>query len=77
MLLTGSAAACSPALEDEPEVPALPDYIEGYGPIEDAGYNLPPIPAKYTQGVNRRLSGIYLGEAPPNSLDVDPYAKFL
>ena len=77
MALMGTAAACSPQVEDSPPAPALPDYIEGYGPIEDAGYFLPPIPAEYTQGVNRRMTGIYLGEAPPNSLDVDPYAKFL
>ena len=80
MALMSGAAACTPRAEGEDAVDVsrlMPDFIEGYGPIEDAGYILPPIPAEYTQGVNRRMSGIYLGEAPPNSLDVDPYAKFL
>jgi lipoprotein-anchoring transpeptidase ErfK/SrfK len=80
MALMGGAAACSPQLDVEDEIPvtqANVNFIEGYGPIEDAGYTLPAIPAEFTQGVNRRMTGIYQGEAPPNSLDVDPYAKFL
>lgn len=77
MALMGGAAACAPRLSDMSEQTLIPDYIDGYGPIEDAGYFLPPVPAEFTQGVNRRMSGIYLGESPPNSLDVDPYAKFL
>ena len=59
------------------EEPEPPQFLEGYGPMMDAGFNLPGIPDIYLQGVNRRMSGTYLGEAPPNSIDVDPYAKFL
>ena len=80
MLLGSTAAACAPQIDDtlpEPELPAQEDWVEGYGPIFDAGYNLPGIPSEFLQGVNRRMTGIYQGEAPPNSLDVDPYAKFL
>lgn len=80
MVLGSTAAACAPQIDDaiaEPALPVQEDWVEGYGPILDAGYNLPGIPAHYLEGVNRRITGLYQGEAPPNSLDVDPYAKFL
>lgn len=75
MLLATTAAACAP----EPEIVAPPAEVfdEGYGPIEDSGYSLPGIPQRYTAGINRRMEGQYLGEAPGGSIDVDPYAKFL
>ncbi|MEF3048757.1 L,D-transpeptidase [Pseudotabrizicola sp. L79] len=75
--MTGLAAlsACGPAPSDV--APATPGHMEGYGPIFDSGYALPAIPAQYTQGVNRRITGIYLGEQPVGTIDVDPYAKFL
>lgn len=78
MAMASTAAACAPRLpvaEIEPTVPE--PFVEGYGPIEDAGYILPGVPSKYLQGVNRRMTGWYNGEAGPNTLDVDPYAKFL
>ena len=81
-LMLATTAACAPRVpvsnpdDVETIVPGI-DFIEGYGPVEDAGYSLPPIPSQYTQGINRRMSGRYIGEAPPNSIDVDPYAKFL
>ena len=55
----------------------LPDEVVGYGPLQDAGYNLPGIPSQYLQGANRRAYGLYAGEADWGSIDVDPYAKFL
>lgn len=84
-MMLASTAACArqmpvtdvaslPGLEPELE---QGDFLEGYGVIQDAGYSLPGIPTKYLQGVNRRATGTYLGEAKPNTLDVDPYAKFL
>ncbi len=78
MALASTAAACAPRapLNAIVEIPQM-NFVEGYGPIEDAGYMLPGIPAEYLQGVNRRMTGIYNGEAGPNTLDVDPYAKFL
>ena len=77
-LLLGTTAACASTIpESMPEIPRAMPFLEGYEPIFDAGYNLPGIPRELTQGVNRRMTGIYLGEAPPNSIDVDPYAKFL
>jgi len=75
MLLATTAACARPP--QQPPSPPAPQFVEGYGPIEDAGYNLPGIPDKYLQGVNRRMSGIYNGEAGPNTIDVDPFAKFL
>lgn len=77
MLLASSAAACAPRVPEsgveEPQVNWLPEY----GPLFDAGYDLPAIPLEYTQGINRRMEGLYTGEAPAGSIDVDPYAKFL
>lgn len=78
-MLLASTAACTGPSDDVASQFSTPSFgfIEGYGPIEDSGYNLPGVPSKYLQGVNRRMSGIYNGEAGPNTIDVDPYAKFL
>lgn len=77
-MMLGTAAACArPVPFSDPVVTADETFVDGYGPIEDAGYFLLGIPSRYLQGVNRRMSGIYNGEAPPNTIDVDPYAKFL
>jgi lipoprotein-anchoring transpeptidase ErfK/SrfK len=77
MALASTAAACTPRVPiTEPEV-TQPEFLEGYGPIEDAGYRLPGIPTQYLLGVNRRYLVPYNGELEPNKLDVDPYAKFL
>ena len=76
--MLGSTAAC--ALRQPEPIPVeiiLPSFLEEYEPLFDAGFDLPGIPVEYTTGINRRMSGIYLGEAPENSIDVDPYAKFL
>ena len=80
-LMLGSVAACTVPAEDgsgdgEITVPGV-NFIDGYGPLFDAGYTLPPIPDDYTQGVNRRMEGFYVGEQSPGTIDVDPYAKFL
>ena len=77
MMLATTAAACTPRVEEEVIAPPIEEFLDGYGPIADAGYNLPGIPTRYLGGVNRRMSGIYNGEQGPNTLDVDPYAKFL
>lgn len=85
-MLLGAAAATAgcvrrriPTSNPDPdgEIVANAAFIEGYGPVFDAGYTLPAIPETYTQGVNRRMTGIYVGEQPPGTIDVDPYAKFL
>lgn len=79
-LALAGIAACARKPESNPmplDIPNRPQFLPEYAPIFDSGYNLPGIPPEYTQGINRRMSGTYLGEAPPNSIDVDPYAKFL
>lgn len=77
-MMLGTTAACATTVPmSNPEVPAPMAFTDGYGPVFDSGYSLPGIPPEYTQGINRRMTGIYLGEAPANSIDVDPYAKFL
>lgn len=77
--LSGFAAlsACASGGSDEATVPASVGFLPGYGPIFDSGYTLPGIPTEYLQGVNRRITGTYLGEQAPGTIDVDPYAKFL
>lgn len=80
MLLGSTAAACAPQMQEPeivPEMPTREEWVEGYEPVFDSGYNLPGIPSRYLEGVNRRMSGTYQGEAGPNTIDVDPYAKFL
>ncbi|MCB5199977.1 Lipoprotein-anchoring transpeptidase ErfK/SrfK [Loktanella sp. DSM 29012] len=76
MLLASTAAACAPRVPEMP-VPTAPQFLPEYPPLRDAGYDLPAIPIEYTQGINRRMEGVYTGEAPRGSIDVDPYAKFL
>lgn len=70
-------SACGAPAPDEGARPASVGFIPGYGPIFDSGYTLPGIPTEYLQGVNRRITGTYLGEQAPGTIDVDPYAKFL
>lgn len=78
MMLASTAAACSPrAPVSNPAARAAVSFVDGYDPIFDEGYDLPGIPPEYTQGINRRMSGQYLGEQPGGTIDVDPYAKFL
>jgi lipoprotein-anchoring transpeptidase ErfK/SrfK len=79
-LMLGSLAACAAPVEEEVEenltVPGV-EHLDEYGPLFDSGYTLPPVPIEYTQGVNRRMTGVYIGEQEPGTIDVDPYAKFL
>ena len=66
--MLGSVAACSAPVEDGEDqnltVPGV-EHLPEYGPLFDAGYTLPPIPLEYTQGVNRRMTGVYVGEQEP------------
>ena len=54
-----------------------PEYVEGYGPLEDNGYNLPHIDAQYLVPPNRRTIVQYNGPEAPGTIVVDPFAKFL
>ena len=76
LAIAGLAACAGPKPKAVP-VRRIEPFAPGYGPIFDAGYNLRGIAPEYTQGVNRRMFGYYLGDAPRNSIDVDPFAKFL
>lgn len=51
--------------------------VQGYGPIQDGIYFLPPIPPAYLQGVNRRALVPYFGGEGPGTIEIDPHAKFL
>ncbi|MCY1126882.1 L,D-transpeptidase [Frigidibacter sp. RF13] len=80
--LAGSAAlsACG-----GPPTPAADDPVtrygftpvEGYGPLDDNGYHLPPIPPNYLEWPNRRQLVFYEGERPAGTIEIDPWAKFL
>ncbi len=75
-----SLAACAaPITQTEQVIGGVraSEIVPGYGPISDNGYDLPPIPPGYLQGVNRRAVVPYRGTAAPGSIEVDPYAKFL
>jgi len=55
MALASTAAACAPRVPAEDiEVLQAEQFLEGYGPIEDAGYTLPGIPSLYLQEYARR-----------------------
>lgn len=71
--------ACGARAPEEPEVTRapLPEWEPGYGPIVDAGYNLPPIPERFTQGFNKRQLMVYPGDEPAGVVEVDIHAKFL
>lgn len=76
-----SLAACADPALLEPEaviggVPAS-QIVPGYGPIEDNGYVLPPVPPSYLQGVNKRAVVPYRGSQAPGTIEIDPHAKFL
>ena len=78
LVLAAGTSACAPRVPAT-AIPQMPQqaFLPEYPPLQDAGYDLPPVPIEYTQGINRRMEGIYTGEAPPGSIDVDPYSKFL
>ena len=78
-LLSGAAVGLSACAGAPPEEPAAPEiqYDPGYGPLFDGEYTLPPVPAEYTQGVNKRMLIPYNGSESDGSVEVDIYAKFL
>lgn len=76
--------ACAATPESSPE-PAeeiiggvrASEIVEGYGPILDEPFPLGPVPPGYLQGVNRRANGMYTGDAPRETIEIDPHAKLL
>jgi len=69
-------AACAGQPEVPEEAPAV-EIVEGYGFLEDGDYTLPPIPAQYLDGVNRRAIVDYNGPERAGTIVVDPHAKLL
>lgn len=76
LCIAATLAACSTASDEAPPVPEV-NWVTGYGPINDAGYNLPGIPPQYLEGVNRREVVFYAGDAEVGDIEIDPHAKFL
>ena len=76
-----AACAVVPASNPEPEmmVGGIPfsQLVDGYGPVQDGEFNLPPVPPEYLEGVNRRAFVPYLGDLGPGTIEIDPHAKFL
>lgn len=80
LALAGSAALSACAPKPDPDDPVtrfgfVP--VEGYGPLDDSGYHLPPVPPQYLEWPNRRQLVFYEGEREPGSIEIDPWAKFL
>lgn len=69
-------ASCAQQVEMIDSV-VVDEIVDGYGFLEDADYTLPPIPARYLDGVNRRASVVYEGPEPAGTIVVDPHAKLL
>lgn len=77
-----AACATTPASNPEPAedvIDGVPvsQIVEGYGPLSSEPFPLGPVPPGYLQGVNRRAHGFYLGDAPRESIEIDPHAKLL
>ena len=64
------------ATEEIAGVPVV-EIVEGYGVLPDGEYTLPPIPAEFLEGVNRRAEVVYEGDEPAGTIVVDPHAKLL
>ncbi|MEZ5795587.1 L,D-transpeptidase [Albidovulum sp.] len=83
--LAGSAllAACAPKSDEVftqnsgPQAEYGFTPVEGYGPLDDNGFHLPPVPPQYLQWPNRRQLVYYDGSRAPGTIEIDPYAKFL
>ena len=84
LLVLPLVAACAfvPAsnpVEEEVLVGGIPfgQIVDGYGPLPDGEFTLPPVPAEYLEGVNRRALVPYPGYLSPGTIEIDPHAKFL
>ncbi|MCF2904907.1 L,D-transpeptidase [Octadecabacter sp. CECT 8868] len=75
-LAIGVLSACAERVEMIGGIPA-DQIVEGYGFLEDNGYNLPPIPAEYLSELNRRTVVEYNGPEAAGTIVVDPHAKLL
>jgi lipoprotein-anchoring transpeptidase ErfK/SrfK len=76
--LFGALAACAgPRTDLAGGEVAQGDFLDGYGPMTDGDYLLPGVPDRYLVGVNRRMTGTYLGDQPGGVIEIDPHAKFL
>lgn len=76
--LIGALAACAgPQTEIGAGEVSQGQFLDGYGPMPDGDYVLPGVPERYLAGVNRRMSGTYLGDQPGGVIEIDPHAKFL
>ncbi len=76
LLILAFVAACA-APPEAPVAPPPEQFVDGYGPIEDDGYLLPGVPSQYLVEPNRRFVVLYTGDVGPDTIEIDPYAKFL
>lgn len=77
--LLAACGAASPPPGQEPVINGIPfSQIDGdYGILPDGEFNLPPVPPRYLEGVNRRAVVPYPGTLTPGTIEIDPHAKFL
>jgi lipoprotein-anchoring transpeptidase ErfK/SrfK len=77
LALAACAGPAPPTVEEYVGGVPTSQIVPGYGLLLDNGYELPPIPPGYLEGVNRRALVAYTGTAPPGTVEIDPHAKFL
>ncbi|MFA5581841.1 MAG: L,D-transpeptidase [Paracoccaceae bacterium] len=81
-LLLAVLAACeAPPLGDtppaNPEAQLPPEVVSRYGPIHDAGVDIPAVPAQYLNERTIRTEVDYWGDYRPGTIVVDPWERFL
>ena len=79
LLLAACARPADDVLDDTAEATSFEDVVHdpGYGLLNDGDYVLPPIPAEFTRGVNKRALVPYPGDEEAGVIEVDIHAKFL
>ncbi|MFC0279518.1 L,D-transpeptidase [Falsigemmobacter intermedius] len=60
-----------------PPASVTPQEVPGYGAIEDGGFTIPAVPARYVPPENRRTTVAYNGSEKPGTIVVDPHVKYL
>ena len=78
-ILAACAAAPISNAPVEQTINGIPfsQIVDGYGPVQDGEFRLPPVPPQYLEGVNRRALVVYPGNEPAGTIEIDPNAKFL
>jgi len=74
LIVAASLAACSQAIQ-EPVTQIPVDH--NYDALQDGDITIPAVSPEYLKEPNRRAEVAYTGTEAPDTIVVDPYAKFL